>query len=48
MDGGAFDTTLNILTAFKLAGAIGIGSVIILVLPNKWFNIIPRLQRKDA
>ncbi len=49
MEGGAFDTTtLNILTAFKLAGAIGIGSVIILVLPNKWFNIIPRLQRKDA
>ena len=48
MEGSAFDTTLNILTAFKLAGAIGIGSVIILVLPNKWFNIIPRLQRKDA
>ena len=48
MDGGAFDTTLNILTAFKLAGAIGIGSVIILVLPTKWFNIIPHLSRKDA
>ena len=48
MEGGAFHTTINILTAFKLAGAIGIGSVIILVLPAKWFNILPRLKRKDA
>lgn len=48
MEGGAFDTTINILTAFKLAGAIGIGSVIVLVLPTKWFNIIHKLQRKDA
>ncbi|MBQ2413268.1 MAG: threonine/serine exporter family protein, partial [Anaerotignum sp.] len=48
MEGGAMNTTINILTAFKLAGAIGIGSVIILVLPAKWFNIIPRLERKDA
>lgn len=48
MQGNAFDTTINILTAFKLAGAIGIGSVIVLVLPTKWFNILPKLQRKDA
>ena len=48
MEGGAVNTTINILTAFKLAGAIGIGSVIVLVLPAKLFNILPRLQRKDA
>ena len=48
MEGGAFDTTINILTAFKLAGAIGIGSVIVLVLPTKWFNIIPHLERKEG
>ena len=48
MEGGAFNTTINILTAFKLAGAIGIGSVIVLVLPAKLFNIMPHLQRKDA
>ena len=48
MEGGAVNTTINILTAFKLAGAIGIGSVIVLVMPAKLFNIMPRLQRKDA
>ena len=48
MEGGAVNTTINILTAFKLAGAIGIGSVIVLVLPAKLFNIMPHLQRKDA
>lgn len=49
MEGGALDTTVNILTAFKLAGAIGIGSVIVLVLPQKWFTFFPRhLNRKDA
>lgn len=48
MEGGAFNTTINILTAFKLAGAIGIGSVIVLVLPAKWFNLPLRAKKKHA
>ena len=47
MGGMALETTANILTALKLAGAIGIGSVIILVLPQTWFQIFPRLKRKN-
>ena len=35
-------------TALKLAGAIGIGSVIILVLPQAWFSFFPRLKRKNS
>lgn len=48
MDSMVLETTANILTALKLAGAIGIGSVIILVLPQAWFQIFPRFKRKDA
>ncbi|MDO4531214.1 MAG: threonine/serine exporter family protein, partial [Bacillota bacterium] len=48
MEGGALNTTINILTAFKLAGAIGIGSVIVLVLPAKWFSLIPSFGKKSA
>lgn len=47
MDGMVLETTANILTALKLAGAIGIGSVIILVLPQAWFQFLPRLKRKN-
>lgn len=48
MEGMVLQTTANILTALKLAGAIGIGSVIVLVLPQAWFQIFPRrLNRKD-
>lgn len=48
MEGQVLQTTANILTALKLAGAIGIGSVIVLVLPQAWFQIFPRrLNRKN-
>lgn len=47
MDSMVLETTANILTALKLAGAIGIGSVVILVLPQAWFQIFPRLKRKN-
>ena len=47
MNSMVLETTANILTALKLAGAIGIGSVIILVLPQAWFQIFPRLKRKN-
>lgn len=43
MEGLVLDTTANILTALKLAGAIGIGSVMILVLPQSWFLLFSRL-----
>ncbi len=48
MDGQILNTTANILTALKLAGAIGIGSVIILVLPQAWFSFLPQLRRKKS
>ena len=49
MEGLVLDTTANILTALKLAGAIGIGSVIILVLPQAWFQLFPRrFKRKNV
>ena len=48
MDSRVLETTANILTALKLAGAIGIGSVIILVLPQAWFQIFPRQKRKNV
>lgn len=34
------------LSGFKLAGAIGIGSLLILVLPYKVFTIVPRFEKK--
>ena len=48
MESRVLETTANILTALKLAGAIGIGSVIILVLPQAWFSFFPRLKRKNS
>ena len=40
--GNILSTYSNALTGFKLAGAIGIGSLLILVLPYSAFEIIPR------
>ena len=44
--GNILSTYSNALTGFKLAGAIGIGSLLILVLPYRTFEIIPRFGRK--
>lgn len=44
--GNILSTYSNALTGFKLAGAIGIGSLLILVLPYKAFEIFPRFGRK--
>lgn len=44
--GNILSTYSNALTGFKLAGAIGIGSLLILVLPYGVFEIIPRFGKK--
>lgn len=44
--GNILSTYSNALTGFKLAGAIGIGSLLILVLPYKAFEIFPRFRKK--
>ena len=44
--GNILSTYSNALTGFKLAGAIGIGSLLILVLPYSVFEIIPRFGKK--
>lgn len=44
--GNILSTYSNALTGFKLSGAIAIGSLIILVLPYKAFEIFPRFGKK--
>ena len=44
--GNILSTYSNALTGFKLSGAIAIGSLIILVLPCKAFEIFPRFGKK--
>lgn len=40
------ETYSEALLALKLAGAIGVGSILILVLPYSFFECIPRRKRK--
>lgn len=46
IDGMILETYSNILLGIKLAGAIGAGSIFILVLPYSVFEIIPKLTKK--
>lgn len=46
--GNILSTYSNALTGFKLAGAIGIGSLLILVLPYGAFELIPRFGKKKS
>ena len=46
LDGYILETYANILNGLKLAGTIGIGSLLILVLPYSFFAIIPRIGKK--
>ena len=39
---------LNLAGAMIVVQYIGIGSVIILVLPQAWFSFFPRLKRKNS
>lgn len=47
LSGMILETYSNILLGIKLAGAIGAGSILILVLPYSVFAIIPRMKRKN-
>ena len=46
ISGNILSTYSNALTGFKLAGAIGIDSLLILVLPYRAFEFIPRFHKK--
>lgn len=46
--GQILETYSEALLALKLAGAIGVGSILILVLPYSFFEFIPRPERKSA
>ena len=46
LDGQILETYANILNGLKLAGTIGIGSLLILVLPYRFFAVIPRIGKK--
>ena len=45
--GFILETYSNALLALKLAGAIGAGSILILVLPYSFFDLIPRRENKS-
>lgn len=46
--GQILETYSEALLALKLAGAIGVGSILILVLPYSFFEFIPRPKGKNA
>lgn len=46
--GFILETYSNALLALKLAGAIGVGSILILILPYSFFEFIPRREKKTA
>lgn len=49
LDGKILETYANILNGLKLAGTIGIGSLLILVLPYSFFAIkFPNRKKKQA
>ena len=47
IQGFILETYSNALLALKLAGAIGVGSILILVLPYSFFELIPRREKPD-
>lgn len=48
IQGLILETYSNALLALKLAGAIGVGSILILILPYSLFALIPRAEKKSA
>lgn len=48
ISGMILETYSYALTGFKLAGAIGIGSLLILVLPYRVFALFPRVGQKKT
>lgn len=46
--GHILETYSNALLALKLAGAIGVGSILILVLPYSFFEFIPRAEKRGG
>ena len=47
IQGFILETYSNALLALKLAGAIGVGSILILVLPYSFFELIPRREKPN-
>ena len=47
LDSRILDTYINLFDVFKLAGAIAIGSILILVMPYSFFEFIPRMVNKN-